>query len=71
MLPGLDPGRSSEANETESVTIEATWLGRFPQTGGERRPWKATMERHLTRVAYREMYFCTMFLCCGEKASEG
>lgn len=34
----------------------------------EVRPWKATMEKYLTRVSYREMYLGTMFLCYGEKA---
>ncbi len=34
----------------------------------EVRPWKATMEKYLTRVSYREMYLGTMFLCHGEKA---
>lgn len=34
----------------------------------EERPWKETMEKHLTNVVYREMYFGTMFLCYGEKA---
>lgn len=29
------------------------------------RPWKATMERYLKDVVYREMYFGTMFLCHG------
>ena len=33
----------------------------------EARPWKATMERYLTNVTYREMYFGTMFLCYGDK----
>lgn len=33
----------------------------------EPRPWKATMERYLANVSYREMYFGTMFLCYGEK----
>jgi demethylmenaquinone methyltransferase/2-methoxy-6-polyprenyl-1,4-benzoquinol methylase len=34
----------------------------------EVRPWKATMEKYLTNVSYREMYLGTMFLCHGEKA---
>ncbi len=34
----------------------------------EVRPWKATMEKYLTRVSYREMFLGTMFECCGEKA---
>jgi demethylmenaquinone methyltransferase/2-methoxy-6-polyprenyl-1,4-benzoquinol methylase len=34
----------------------------------EVRPWKATMEKYLTNVFYRESYFGTMFLCYGEKA---
>lgn len=33
------------------------------------RPWKATMERYLKDVAYREMYFGTMFLCHGQRLS--
>ena len=32
------------------------------------RPWKATMQSHLTNVHYREMYFGTMFLCYGDRA---
>lgn len=34
----------------------------------EARPWKETMEKYLTNVRYREMYFGTTFLCHGEKA---
>ena len=34
----------------------------------EVRPWKATMEKYLTNVSYRESYFGTTFLCHGEKA---
>lgn len=34
----------------------------------EVRPWKATMEKYLTNVFYRESYFGTTFLCHGEKA---
>ncbi len=36
----------------------------------EVRPWNATMEKYLTDVSYREMYFGTMFLCYGEKAGK-
>lgn len=31
------------------------------------RPWRETMEKYLLPVRYEEMYFGTMFLCCGEK----
>lgn len=37
----------------------------------EVRPWKATIEKYLTNVSYREGYFGTTFLCHGEKAAEG
>ncbi len=37
----------------------------------EVRPWKATMEKYLTNVSYRESYFGTTFLCHGEKAAKG
>lgn len=33
----------------------------------EVRPWKATMEKYLANVSYREMYFGMGFLCYGEK----
>lgn len=36
----------------------------FPQV----RPWKATMEKHLTNVSYQERYLGVMFLCSGQKA---
>jgi len=34
----------------------------------EMRPWRATMEEHLTNVSYSEIYFGTTFLGYGEKA---
>ncbi len=37
----------------------------------EARPWKATMEKYLINVSYRESYFSTTFLCRGEKAAKG
>lgn len=34
---------------------------------GDRRPWRAVMEEHLSNVIYREMYMGTVFLCHGER----
>ncbi len=48
-------------------------VGRIPEKLIRReiekvRPWKATVEKYLTNVFYRESYFGTTFLCHGEKA---